>query len=254
MVVTSRPRPTLAQWLRDAYADPAAGCPPPEAFLAEEIDALAAEDRRRLEAHAERCPACSAERALAVAFDTGAEAASGPDVDWVVARLRGGRADGTTPAPRLVGPPARRGWSTWGRLAAAAVLVLAAGLAFRQLYPTVPPLPSPRQGSGSTGVLRGGEVELVVPVGEVASTPRELRWRAFPGAAGYHVRLVIVDGTTLWETRVSRPRAGLPADVAARLHPGVSYHWEVEALGPGGSILGNSGLLSFRVRPPPEVP
>ena len=36
----------LADWLRDAYADGAAGCPPPEVFLAEELAALTPEQRR----------------------------------------------------------------------------------------------------------------------------------------------------------------------------------------------------------------
>jgi hypothetical protein len=243
-------RSTLGEWLRAAYAAEEAGCPPPEAFLAEEMEALAIEDRRRLESHAERCPACSAERDLAAAFASDAAVAAPADVDWVVARLRGGAASGNPVPRREVETSRSRPWSTWGRLAAAAVLVVAAGLAFQRLYPDMPALPPPP--GGSDGVVRGGEVELVAPVGEVAAMPRELRWEAVPGASVYRVRLVTVDGTELWETRVSAPRAELPAEVTSRLRDAVSYRWEVEALAPGGAVAGRSILARFRVAPAPE--
>ncbi|HSU84743.1 MAG TPA: hypothetical protein VLR69_20175, partial [Thermoanaerobaculia bacterium] len=79
---------TLEEWLRAAYAGDEAGCPPPEAFL--EAEALAPAERRRLDEHAGRCPACAAERDLARLFDAGPEAAevSAGDVDFVVARLQ----------------------------------------------------------------------------------------------------------------------------------------------------------------------
>lgn len=253
MVVTGpAARLTLAEWLRAAYAGPEAGCPPPEAFLAEELDVLEPDQRRRLEAHAEGCPACAAERALAAAFDATAELAPTSDVDWVVAKLRGEPAAGNPPPRRQVVLARGGGWSTWGRLAAAAVLVLAAGLTFQRLYPGAPTLPAPPR--GSTGVLRGAEVELLAPLGEVASTPRELRWQAAPGASAYRMRLVMVDGTMLWESEVSEPRADLPAEVASRLHEGVSYQWAVEALEPDGRVVGKSALARFRVRPAPEEP
>ena len=80
---------SLDEWLRAAYADPAAGCPPPEAWLEEELAARLPEERRRLEAHAARCPACAAERDLAQGFDAGPEAAGvhPEDVAFVVSRL-----------------------------------------------------------------------------------------------------------------------------------------------------------------------
>ena len=81
------PQLSLAEWLRKAYSEAEAGCPPPEAFLEEA--ALDAEERRRLDAHADRCPACAAERDLARLFAAKPDESgvSREDLDFVVARL-----------------------------------------------------------------------------------------------------------------------------------------------------------------------
>ena len=250
-------RRELADWLRDAYAGGDVGCPPPEAYLAEEMAALAPEERRRLEAHADACPACGAERELARAFDAGEAGTSAADVDWVTARLRGEPAAPATPAAKPTGMPAtgrvvpfrgRGAVRTWTRLAAAAVLVLAAGLTLRTLYERPPALPEPPRG----GVVRGGEVEPTAPLGEVAESPAELRWQPVAGAAGYRVRLVTVDETLIWQDATSEPTARLPAKVRNRLQRAVSYEWTVEALAADGSTLGRSAPARFRVRPLPE--
>ncbi|HEV8241450.1 MAG TPA: zf-HC2 domain-containing protein [Thermoanaerobaculia bacterium] len=256
-------RRELSQWLRDAYADAAAGCPPPEAYLAEEMAALSPEQRRRLEAHADACPACRAERELARAFDAGESGASSADVDWVTARLRGEpvpAAQGDAPAQPAASPagmPAtgrvvpfrgRAAVRTWVRFAAAAVLVVAMGLTARTFYERPPSLPAPPHG----GIVRGGEVELVSPVGEVAEPPLELRWKSVAGAVAYRVRLSGVDGTVLWETKAAATSAPLPAAVAANLKRAVSYEWTVEGLATDGSTIGRSAPARFRVRPLPE--
>ena len=254
-------RRELAEWLRDAYADAAAGCPPAEAYLADELAALHPDERRRLEAHADACPACNAERELARAFDAGEAGAASEDVDWMTARLRGEPVASVQPAaaPAPTGMPAagrvvpfrgRTAARTWVRFAAAAVLVVAAGLTVRTMYERPPALPAPPHG----GVVRGGEVEVVSPVGEVAEPPAELRWKPVAGATAYRVRLLAVDDTILWETKTSAPLAQLPAEVVTRLQRAVSYSWTVEALAKDGAAVGRSTPARFRVRPLPESP
>ena len=266
----------LADWLRDAYADGAAGCPPPEAFLADELAALTPEQRRTLEAHAEGCPACRAERELARAFDEGEAGAAAEDVEWVVARLRGATTSIATPAPLhsredttsaaaaapiaaepaggmppggRVGPLRRRHAApAWTRLAAAAAIVVAAGLALFTAYDRPPGLPEPPRG----GVVRGGEVEAQAPIGEIAEPPRELRWRPVEGAASYRVRLIAVDGDPLWDDRVMAPPAAIPPAVVATLHRAVSYDWIVEAEASDGKVLARSAQARFRIRALPE--
>ena len=249
---------TLEQWLRDAWDEPAAGCPPPEVWLAEEQAALDPADRERLAAHAAGCPACSSERELARAFDTADAGAAADDAAWVAARLAAppaAAADrrpavGNSPAGRVVAFQGRRAAVRWVRLAAAAVLVVAAGLMFQTLNLGSGSLPAPP----ASGTMRGGRVEVVAPVGELPAAPAGLRWRATDEAARYRVRLLAVDETELWQATVDRPEAALPAAVMALLEPAVSYRWSVEALGADGAVVGRSEVAEFRVAPEPEAP
>ena len=247
----------LEDWLRAAYAEEDAGCPPPEAFLAEEIERLSPQERRRLEEHADRCPACAAERDLARMFDAGPaadiEGVLPEDVGFVVSRLEAASpvrprdakvVPFRVPAPKPALPaPARR--SALWRLAAAVILVLGAGMLFQLSRPGAPPLPVP--GTGTT--VRGGEVEAVSPVGEVARIPLELRWEPRPGAVSYRVRLSTVDDTVLWETVVPAPPASLPVEVTGQLHRAVVYTWTVEALDASGARIAVSEAVRFRARP-----
>jgi Putative zinc-finger len=250
----------LEDWLRAAYAEEEAGCPPPEAFLAEETARLSPEERRRLEEHADRCPACAAERDLARMFDAGpaadTEGVLPEDVAFVVSHLeatspvrpasKGKVVAFPTAAPKPVAKPPVR--STVWRLAAAVILVLGAGILFQLSRSGAPPLPTPGAGT----VVRGGEVEAVAPVGEVAGIPSELRWEPRPGTVSYRVRLSTVDDTVLWETTVSAPPARLPAEVTGQLHRAVVYIWTVEALDASGARTAVSEPVRFRARPDPE--
>jgi hypothetical protein len=244
---------TLDEWLRDAHRDPEAGCPPPEAFLEAEAGALFPEERQRLDEHAARCPACAAERDLARLFDAAPEEAGvrPEDLDFVVSRL--GEASPVRPVrPKVVPFPgprrevaSRSRSRSWVRFAAAAVLVMAAGLGYQAFQVPEPALPEPEIG----GVVRGGEVEAVSPLGEVAEMPGELRWVPLDGAASYRVQLTAVDGAVLWEGTALAPSLRLPAEVAGRLHRAVVYTWTVEALGPAGERLASSGPVTFKAKP-----
>jgi hypothetical protein len=244
----------MDEWLRAAYAGSEAGCPPPEAFL--EAEARTPEERRRLDEHAGRCPACAAERDLARLFEGAPEAAGvpGADVDFVVSRLAAASpvrpagqvvafpAPAARPAPRRAAGPLSA--SLW-KIAAAVILVLGGGLLFQLARPGAPALPSPEVG----GAVRGGELEAVFPVGDVGEVPSELRWTPWQGARLYRVRLLAVDDTVLWEGTVPAPPARLPAEVAGRLHRAVAYLWTVEALDAAGARIAASEPVRFRARP-----
>ena len=251
------PNLPLDEWLRAAYAPDEgaeAGCPPPEAFL--EAEALTPEERRRLDEHAGRCPACAAERDLARLFAgaPGAAEVSGEDVDFVVGRLEAAspvRSAGQVvpfrvPAPAARPAPRRSDRQIW-KIAAALILVLGGGLLFRLAQPGAPPLPPPEVG----GPVRGGEIEAVSPVGDVGEVPLELRWIPRPGPRLYRVRLSAVDDTVLWEGTVPAPPARLPDEVAVKLHRAVSYIWTVEALDASGARIAVSEPVRFRARPTP---
>lgn len=251
---------TLDDWLRAAYAEPKAGqpagCPPPEAYLEAEAGALSPEERRALDEHADRCPACAAERDLARLFDAAPEEAGvrPEDLDFVVSRLE--EASPIRSRPNVVAfpgprreqaPPASpaRSSRSFLRFAAAALLVIGAGLGYRALQAPDPALPPLELGD----VMRGSEVEAVAPVGDVAEIPAELRWVVVEGATSYRVRITAVDGSVLWESTVPAPPAVLPAEVVSRLHRAVLYTWTVEALGPDGVRLASSEPVRFKARP-----
>lgn len=247
---------TLRDWLRAAYAGEESGCPPPEAFL--EAGTVSPEERRRLDEHADRCPACAAERDLARLFDDpGSAALPAGDVDFVVSRLAetspvrpaGQVVPFPTPTPTPAAVPAarlpRQDRAPFWRIAAALVLLLGGGILFQLSRPGAPPLPPPVAG----GAVRGGELEALYPVGDVAEIPSELRWTPREGTRLYRVRLVAVDDAVLWEGTVPAPPARLPDDVASKLHRAVSYTWTVEALDASGARVAASEAARFRARP-----
>jgi hypothetical protein len=265
--MSDRSHLTLDAWLRAAYAPEEAGCPPPEAFLAAEMEGLSPEERRALDAHADRCPACAAERDLARLFDAAPEEADvrPQDLDFVVSRLQepavaGSGAPNVVPFPgprraeraaeKIEAPRSRWQSHSLLRFAAAALLVIGLGLGYRAFQSPGPDLPEPPTGE----VMRGGEVEAVAPVGELAEIPAELRWVLVDRAASYRVRITAVDGSVLWEDTASTSPVRLPADVAGRLHRAVVYTWTVEALDPNGARLASSEPVRFKVRPDPEGP
>jgi hypothetical protein len=251
----SAPEPrSLAEWLLDAWASPAAGCPPPESWLAEEQAALAPDERERLRAHLASCPACRAESELAAAFDAGEAAADGGEVATLVAALRG--EERNAPARPVVSLDERRRarQARWLRLAAAAMVALGIGLAFQTLRapaPTVPP---------ESGVMRGGALEALAPVGEVAALPGELRWEGGEEARSYRVRLESAAGDPIWQAEVAAGAPGMTASIAlpvetrAELRRAVTYRWTVQALDAEGRVVAASEAVPFRAAPGPEPP
>ncbi|MFL6289459.1 MAG: zf-HC2 domain-containing protein [Thermoanaerobaculia bacterium] len=219
---------------------PETGCPPPEDWLRLETGEVTPEERRRLEEHAARCPACASEREMARLFAEAPEAGQDEDVDYVVARLESLNLP-SQPVPLAF--PARRPALAWAaRLAALIVLAIGVALFFRAGAP--PPLRDP----GAGEVYRGGHVRPLGPSGEISEVPREFRWEGIEGARSYRVTLRAVDDAVLWQETVAAPFARLPEDVARSLHPAVLYRWSVEALDEQGARLAASEPVRFLVR------
>jgi hypothetical protein len=259
---------SLSDSLHSSWS-PETGCPTPEDWLRLETGEVTAEERRRLEEHAARCPACASEREMARLF---AEAPAigeentvrDEDVDYVVAKLEaldlprqpiplakvGPIPPHPHPLPRAGGEGVRRRpVAVWAaRLAALIVLALGVGLFFRAGQ--APPLPDP----GAGEVYRGAHLRPIGPSGEISEMPREFRWEDVEGARSYRVTLRAVDDAVLWQETVTAPSARLPEGVARGLHPAVLYRWSVEALDERGARLAASEPVRFLVRPPGESP
>lgn len=243
---------SLSESLRSALS-PDGDCPSPEEYLSLEAGEATPEERRRLEAHAARCPACAAERELARLFHGGPEegGVSREDLDAVVSRLEGLRLHETRPPLAFPAPARKRPPLHWvGSLAAVVALAVALGLFFQGRQ--APPLPN----RGAVDVQRGGAVELraVQPAGEFPEMPREFLFEEMKGARSYRVTLRAVDDSVLWQETVTAPPARLPEEAARGLHPAVVYAWTVEALNERGDRLAVSEPARFMVRPPGESP
>ncbi len=138
----------------------------------------------------------------------------------------------------------RRLRAAWG-LAAAAVLVLAAGVLFSSTGPA-PPLPD----SVASTVVRGSPLQVLAPKGDLPEMPAQLSWEADPEAAGYRIRILAVDDTVVWQGESRRATAALSPQALAALDPGVVYFWTVAALDARGEVRRSSETARFQVVPP----
>lgn len=229
----------VARLLEQAWPGPE--CPPPEAFLADA--ALSAEERARIEAHADVCPACGAERTLARAF--GAPTMASPEAQAITETLRARapwRANEAKPDPRFETRRRMRRFAVAVPFALAAAVVLGIGVVLQFGAPGAPPVSAP----GTGAVMRGSTIDVVAPAGDVGALPDELEWEPVPDAASYRVAIIGVDGETLWQATVEEPPAAIPPETRANLHPSVRYRWQVEALDERGARIARSEATAFR--------
>ncbi|MDH3255467.1 MAG: hypothetical protein OEM62_10775 [Acidobacteriota bacterium] len=237
-------RTTIDEWLLRAYGEQG-DCPPPEVFLAAEWEVLGPQERKAVKDHLEHCPACAAERDLAVAFDTASEEMS-PALEANLERLLGrldGQEHGDQAAQRVLRFPAvirLLSPRAYG-LAAAAMVLLVAGIVVRSMGGGAPPLPR----APVEDATRSSTVDIVAPVGQIESFPEQLLWLQVEGALEYRVTMTEVDETPLWSATVSTPPVELPEPVRARLQESVVYFWFVEALDSAGSRIAWSEPVSF---------
>lgn len=261
------------QLLRQALQHEA-GCPP----LAELLDAHfsgAADSRvEALRLHAEACPACGAELALAGAFDAASKSpVEAQEIAWVAAQLRGpvaapAASEAPASAPQLarvlpMAPHAAKraklarqsaGTPLWSRWAAAALLVAGLGVAFEWGHRSFAPALPDRADVFSPDVVRSGEVRLEAPMGvlEVAGLDAlpPFAWRPVAGARSYRVEVRDVADELLWQGEATGTTLTAPPALLAKLATLVTYRWNVTAFDAVQSAIGHSAAGSFRVEPP----
>lgn len=252
--------------LRAALERPA-GCPPLERL----IDAAFADhptaEQRALLAHATgdigaadtasraACPACSAELELARAFDGAARnEGEASEISWIDGHVdvAAGRkaASGAAPMARVLPMrrPAKRSSTAgpspaWTRYAAAALVLVGLGVAVRwNATPRPPALPD----GPLSDVVRGGEITLDSPVGELPAEPSQFAWRPVAGATSYRLEVRDVAGDLLFSGESREPAFGAPADLGALLESRVAYSWLVIARDAAGAELARSSPAIFR--------
>jgi hypothetical protein len=125
--------------------------------------------------------------------------------------------------------------------AAAACLLVTSGAVYywRQAEPVI--------SGGPSQVLRTQQLRLTMPAGDQTSVPAGFRWEPFAGAASYHLKVMEVDRTTIWENKVNGPGVTTPTTLAAKIVPGKTLLWEVSALDSVGHTIATSEALAFRI-------
>lgn len=242
----------IEDMLSEAYAR-RDDCPPPESFLRAEWDDLGAAVREEVLRHVASCPACAAERDLAMAFDAPPAAGRQPaaELDGVLERIAAEspvehhRAGSVLRFPALARVVPRRALG----LAAAALLVVAAGAVLRNRS-AAPGLPA----APTHDVVRGGRITLLSPVGPLDAQPAAFEWREAEAArevVSYRVTLSAVDETVLWTATARTTSLDLPEGVRRSLDARVVYSWRVEAFDNRGARVAWSEAANFSTIPGP---
>lgn len=228
-----------AEQLR-ASLQPSQPCPPIEALAA-------ASERPEIRRHLETCARCRTELSMLAEFETAAPSrAEAADVQWIESEL-------LRRSERLRAPLAekQRGWGlwlgglfrtrpgyAWAMAAAAAAVVIVAGVSLR--HPYEQPLMAP-----GNAVYRSTQITLLAPVGDVSEAPSVFRWDAAPGAAHYDVQLTGVDGAALWSASATSAEVAVPPKIRAQFQPGRAFRWQVTARNAAGEKIAVSDSQIF---------
>ena len=192
--------------------------------------------------HLAVCARCQAELALWQSF---ADSTPVPDengaVEWVASELHRRRAESRTGSAGAV----TANWLT--RLGSRTLVAVAASVLLALAYVAWDPEPEIDEPQSAQHDRRTTRVEVVAPLGDLKTAPKELIWVAVDGAVRYDVRVLEIDGNILWSAFSSVARVDLPAAVTSQFVPGKSIDWQVAALDIDGAPLAVSGTQRFRV-------
>ncbi len=225
--------------LRDALAV-TPDCPPLSALLDQVLSPA-------MESHVSQCPRCRTELAL---FSEMGQTADQPAVQAISKRL----AQVNWAEAGRTGIPSQPE-SLWQRLLrprflAPASLAFASVLVMVALVQVNRPVNRPDlRGEDGTRLesqqYRSQQLRGLSPLGPVDSVPKDLRWEKVSGAAEYEVRLMEVDHTNIWQSRVSEERVMLPSEAVSKILPGKRLLWDVKAFGKDGKEISGSETFEF---------
>jgi Putative zinc-finger len=232
--------PTRREELLAAEADRAArGCPSADDLAAYQDGTLAPADRSRVEAHLPACASCRAALEF-LTSDSSAEPAKGRDLPEGVQR----KLDETMAA--VQGPGVASRVPVWMKVAAGIFLAVSlASVGHRWL--------APEGFDENLGELRSeGHLEVIEPVGSVASVPDRFSWSPHPLATGY--ALILFDGkmNEIWSghTEDDATEFSLDEDARSLLAPGGKFSWQVVALDQNEFGFDRSPVGHFEIATP----
>lgn len=232
----------------------------PECLTTEQLEVLL--DGKQSNPHLALCARCQAELALLQTFQSGTPLQNeGAAVAWISSHLDRELKNIKNPSRRRSSSPhgvrsleAQGPWlakmfgiGKWRWAVPAAALAAVAVMAVVLLRP--PKEPDLQANVGNSKVIyRSQEVQVIGPVGDVQTVPRELQWQAFPGTGNYTVVVMEVDHSQLWHTETKATSVEIPASLSAKMRPGKPILWQVTALDATGRVLGTSQVELFATR------
>jgi len=191
--------------------------------------------------HTEHCTRCRAELALLEEFR--AEEIAPDEVEavrWISSQFRN---PATAESSSVVSLSSRRRAVPSRTLAAAATLAVALAMGGYVVQNREPAIDGALSSRDS---YRSSQIVSMLPTGELAKAPKELRWAAVKGATSYQVTVLEADHTILWWGSSPEPQLALPAAVVAQCVPSKTIFWEVTAMREGATVA-QSGMQRFRV-------
>lgn len=184
--------------------------------------------------HVRDCARCQSELAMFREFESDESTSDG---QWIAEELRRRLQQNES---ETVVPFRPRTFRLAYAVAAMLVVLIGVGTWMQLREPSLDPAIDVPQG------YRSARLEAIAPMGDLADTPKELRWSVVPNASRYRVRVMEVDQTVLWNGETTDSHIALPPAVVAQFAPGKSLLWDVTALH-GNDILASSDTQRFRV-------
>jgi hypothetical protein len=225
--------------------------PKPDCLTPEELETLV--EKSASHPHLENCPRCQAELALLRSFESSEPLPDeGAAVAWISAKLE-------ERMPQIKNPrsaTAAGGTGSWLRslfagpgrwLVPALAMAIVAVVGFLVLNRPKEPELQADAGHG-LAIYRSQEVQVIEPIGDLASAPEKLRWQAFSGAAEYQISIMEVDQAVLWSEKTDDLLLTIPATVRDKMLPGKPLLWQVKAVDSQGRLLATSQVQPFSVR------
>lgn len=233
----------------------AAFTPKPGCLLAEELERVL-ENPSVQHPHIANCARCQAELAMLKEFEASIPLSDeGAAVTWIASEMErrlplikrpgaaqqhNSRRESASWLTRIFGNASVR----W--LVPVTAIVLVAVTSVVVLRSRKEPELQANLGSGPA-IYRSQQVDVIAPVGELPSAPKELQWKSFATAAKYKVEVMEVDHALLWSSETNYITLTIPAPARAKMLPGKPVLWQVTALDNQGRVLAVSQVQRFSV-------
>jgi hypothetical protein len=199
-------------------------------------------------AHLQACPRCQTDLSLLDSFDRSTPLKDeGAAVAWIVSQLERQRQNpGATGANHRVAFSWRNLFDFRWAMGFAAVAALLVAVGLFTIRDNREPQLNASLGNANH-VYRSASLGLIGPKGDISSAPKQLQWESAPGAAKYHVQLLEVDHTVLWEGDSTAANVNISPRVALFFKPGKTLLWQVTALNGNGQVIATSDTERIRV-------